>query len=80
MKAASQRSYRLLKFSKLEEAITGQLPGSIFDLVMLPPIGSGEPRCLVMFSFRHTPRDGLVFFMARNDRTWQITSVLWLTS
>ena len=37
MKAASQRSYRLLKFSKLEEAITGQLPGSIFDLVMLSP-------------------------------------------
>jgi len=80
LKAPSQKSYRLLNVSKLEEAITGRLPGSIFDLVTLPPISSGETRYAVMFSFRHTPHDGIVLLMARKDRTWQISSVLWLTS
>ena len=36
LKAASQKSYRPLNFSKLEEAITGQFPGTIFDPVSLP--------------------------------------------
>jgi hypothetical protein len=79
-KATSLKSYRLIKPHNLEEAITGQFPGSIFDLAVLPPVNPGEPRCAVMFRFRHTPHDGLVLLMTRKDRTWQITNFLWVTS
>jgi len=80
LKAASQKSYRPLKFSKLEEAIRGQFPGSIFDLVSLAPIVPGEARCAVMFSFRHTPHDGIVLLMTRKDHVWRITNFLWVTA
>jgi hypothetical protein len=80
IEAKSQRSYRIFKFGKLDDAIAGAFSGSTFDFVTLTPVRSAEAQYAIVFKFRHTPHDGLVLLMQRRNGALRITSLFWFTS